>query len=75
MIKDSKIYNNKNGYYTDEELLEFKYMSDDEFIDFLRGYNNMRCKCPPLKYALADCFHCIPCMKAARNAIKEKKGK
>lgn len=67
------MYDNKNGYYTDEELLEFKHMSDEDFINFLRDFNNMTHKCPPLKYKTVGCFFCINCMKNSRQLVKEKK--
>ncbi len=72
---ESKIYNNKNGYYTDEEMLNFKHMSDEEFIEFLRHFNTGTHKCPPLKYKITDCFYCIDCMKNSRELTKEKKVK
>lgn len=73
--QEDKMFNNKNGYYTEEELLEFKHMTDEEFINFLRKFNIKTCKCPPLKYKTADCFFCINCMKFARELVKEKKVK
>lgn len=72
---DDKIYNNKNGYYTEEELLEFKHMSDEDFKNFIRTFNTTDNKCPPLKYKMHPCFFCIQCMKTARELVKEKKVK
>lgn len=70
---DDKIYNNKNGYFTEEELLEFKHMSDEDFTDFLRTFNTIDNKCPPIKYKMHPCFFCIKCMTDARKLIKKKK--
>lgn len=76
MAKTNKeIYNNKNGYYTEEELLEFKQMPDEDFIDFLRTFNTSDNKCPPIKYKMHPCFFCIDCMKTARLLVKKKKVK
>ena len=72
---ENKIFNNKNGYYTDEELLELKHMTEDEFIEFLRHYNPRTHKCPPLKYKMADCFYCLDCIKTAITLVKDKKVK
>ena len=36
---EDKIFKNKNGYYTEEELLEFKHMSDEDFYNILRKHN------------------------------------
>ena len=72
---EGKIFNNKNGYFTEEELLEFKYMSDEEFYELLRGHKLSTWKCPPIKYKGADCFYCIKCLNMARDAVKEKKAK
>jgi len=67
---------NKNGYFTDEELLEFKHMSDEEFENkILRHFNTIDFKCPPEKYESTNCFKCIQCMKFAREHVKEKKVK
>lgn len=70
-----KIYKNKNGYFTDEEMLSFKHMSDEEFVGYLRHFNIRDCKCPPLKYKITDCFYCIDCLRNARELAKEKKVK
>lgn len=68
--------NNKNGYFTDEELLEFKHMTDEEFTDkILRHFNTSDFKCPPSKYETVGCFYCIDCLKNARELVKEKKVK
>lgn len=76
MAKDeTTIYNNKNGYYTDEELLELKHMSDGDFINFLRTFKITTHKCPPKKYKIHPCFYCIDCIKLAINSVKEKKVK
>lgn len=72
---DSKIYDNKNGYYTDEEMLNFKHMKDEDFTEFLRHFNCKIHKCPPLKYKMADCFYCIRCLRNARELTREKKVK
>lgn len=76
MAKNQReIYDNKNGYYTDEELLEFKHMSDEDFINFLRHFNTGIHKCPPVKYKAFSCMRCMDCMKDAREKVKEKKVK
>ncbi len=67
---------NTNGYFTDEELLEFKRMTDKEFEDkILRHFNTDNFKCPPEKYETTYCFECIKCMRNARELVKEKKVK
>lgn len=72
---EDKIFKNKNGYYTEEELLEFKHMSDEDFYNILRKHNTSDNKCPPIKYKMHPCFFCIQCMKTARLLVKEKKVK
>jgi hypothetical protein len=72
---DDKIYKNKNGYFTEEEMLEFKNMSDEDFINYLRPFKITTHKCPQKKYQLHECFNCINCMKEARNVFVEKKVK
>lgn len=64
---------NKNGRYTEEELLEFKHMTDEEFENVLRHFSLETCKCPPDKYETVACFYCIECMRNARELVKEKK--
>lgn len=73
--KDNKDYNNKNGVFTDEEMLAFKNMSDEDFIDYLRTFNHTYNKCPPKKLRMTQCFYCIDCMKLAIQNTKEKKVK
>jgi len=76
MVKtDERIYKNKNGYFSDEELLEFKKMSDEDFKNLLRTHDLSTWKCPPVKYKMANCFYCMRCLKFARNLVKEKKVK
>ena len=68
--------NNKNGYFTEEELLEFKHMSDEEFAEkVLRHFNTTDFKCPPDKFETVSCFYCQTCLKNARRLVKEKKKK
>lgn len=67
-----KIFYNRNGYYTIEEMLEFKKMSYDNFINYLRTFSTLTNKCPPIKLKCADCFRCIDCWKLARETVNEK---
>jgi len=65
---------NKNGYFTQEELLEFKHMTDEEFEEkILRHFNTKDFKCPPEKYETVPCFYCQTCMRNTRMLVKEKK--
>lgn len=65
---------NKNGFFTEEELLMLKNMTEEEFRKYISD-NTKTLKCPPRKYAIVNCFYCIDCIREAVKLIKEKKVK
>lgn len=67
-----RAYVNPNGFYTEEELLEMKHMTEEAFRKFISS-NTGKLKCPPRKYAIVSCFYCIDCIKQSLKLIKEKK--
>lgn len=67
-------YVNPNGFYTEEELLEMKKMTKEEFRKFISD-NTGKLKCPPRKYAIVNCFYCIDCIRQSLELVKEKKVK
>lgn len=67
-------YINKNGFYTEEELLTMKQMTEEEFKQYISD-NTQTLKCPPRKYAIVNCFYCVDCIRNAKNLIKDKKVK
>lgn len=67
-------YVNPNGFYTEEELLTMKQMSEEEFRMYI-STNTKTLKCPPRKYAIVNCFYCVSCIKQAVELIKDKKVK
>lgn len=67
-----RTYVNKNGFFTEEELLMLKQMTEEEFKKYISA-NTKTLKCPPRKYAIVNCFYCIKCIRSAIDLIKEKK--
>lgn len=64
-------YINRNGFFTEEELLELKNMTEEEFGKYISD-NTKTLKCPPRKYAIVNCFYCVDCIRQAKDLIKEK---
>lgn len=69
-----RAYTNPNGFYTEEELLVMKNMTDEEFRKFISNSTG-KLKCPPRKYAIVGCFYCIDCIRQSLKLIKKKKVK
>lgn len=69
-----RTYVNKNGFFTEEELLMLKQMTEEEFRKYI-SENTKTLKCPPRKYAIVSCFYCVDCIREAVKLIKEKKVK
>lgn len=69
-----RTYVNKNGFFTEEELLQLKRMTKDEFKKYISD-NTKTLKCPPRKYAIINCFYCVKCIQEAVKLVKEKKVK
>lgn len=67
-------YMNPNGFYTEEELLTMKHMTEEEFRKYISS-NTKTLKCPPRKYAIVNCFYCIDCIRQSLELVKEKKVK
>lgn len=66
--------NNKNGFLTEQDLLDLKALSEEEFRNYIAD-NTGILKCPPEKYKTVDCFYCVTCIRNAKNLAKEKKVK
>lgn len=62
---------NPNENLTEEELIELKHMTNDEFRQYIND-NKDKLKCPPSKYETVACFYCIQCICNAVKLVKEK---
>ena len=66
-----RIYQNKNGELTIEDVIKIKQNNQES--EWMSKFRVSECKCPPIELRMSQCFYCSDCWTNTFKQVQEYK--